>query len=240
MLDKGWRVLFVGCYNLGPQGAELVREFYPDAAVVLWRKGDKAGRAEAKRIILSEPWDLIVSSYNDLIFSLEEIAAALLLINIHPSSPSLPGVGYDTFPLIEGHPVYEATLHILEKGDARIDAGPIVEVLTRELPPKTTYAELRKRNQELCLELLQWTLQQANAANSIESLEAQFRAAAARLGRVWGERYISYETLATTLVQLQASTPDHPVFVELPEEKLTYQRRSVVAVDELGKVHNAS
>lgn len=202
-------MLFVGDPNLGEKGLQILRQRFPKAASVIWKKGDSEGRERARRYIRSKKWDVGISFYNDLLFKPEDLDAITLPLNIHPARPELPGVGYDTVPLLEGHTVHGATLHTMNE---KIDDGKILHVLERPLPEKLTGKTLRARNQELCLQLLEETVSAIAEAGTLESAKSRLEQGNGR-GRRWSTSYISGKSVSERLERLKAVEPNHPVFV---------------------------
>ena len=132
-----------------------------------------------------------------------------LPLNIHPARPELPGVGYDTVPLLDNHDMHGATLHTMNEN---IDDGRILHVLEKELPEVLTGQELRRRNQKLCLELLDRTVEQISQAECWKEAENRLASAGNGEGREWSSNYISKKHVNARLEDLKSSDPKHPVF----------------------------
>lgn len=205
-----FETLFVGDPNLGYKGLEIMRKHFPQTKSVIWRRGDKLGRECARDFIRSQKWDVAISFYNDLLFKPEDLNAMRLPLNIHPARPELPGVGYDTVPLLENHEKYGATLHTMNEN---IDDGRILHVLEKSLPESLTGKELRKRNQNVCLELLDRTVDQIAKAQCWREAENHLASTGNGTGRQWSTDYISKKHVHSRLEKLKAVDPLHPVFV---------------------------
>lgn len=203
------RTLFVGDPNLGHAGLDIMKKHFPQTESVIWRKGDKFGRECARQFIRSRKWDVAISFYNDLLFKPEDLDAMALPLNIHPARPELPGVGYDTVPLLDNHDMHGATLHTMNEN---IDDGRILHVLEKELPEVLTGQELRSRNQKLCLELLDRTVEQIAQAECWKEAENRLASSGNGEGREWSSNYISKKHVNERLEELKTSDPKHPVF----------------------------
>ncbi len=205
-------VLFVGDANLGLSGLRVARRHVPGVAHVCWTKGDQEGKLEARRVIRSRMWDAVVSFYNDLIFTTKDLASMRVPLNIHPALPTVPGVGYDTVPLVFDHLSHGATLHLMTQ---KIDEGAIYRVLERPLTLTATYTELRAANQALVLEMLDETMALIVRSASVAQLMGQLSSQAEALeagGLRWGEPYWCYDRLGTLLKRLRRVDPSHRVF----------------------------
>jgi len=201
--------LFVGDPNLGDKGFQILKRHFPRAQAVIWKKGDKEGRVAARQFIRSKRWDLAFSFYNDLLLKPEDLAAIELPLNIHPARPELPGVGYDTIPLIEGHDLHGATLHTMNE---KIDDGSIFEVLEKPLPRDATGKELRASNQELCLRLLESAAKRLVEARSWSEAESILHQTGNATDRAWSHNYVSKKDVKAKLAELETHAPKHPVF----------------------------
>lgn len=207
-------VLFVSDLQLGFRGLNLVRHYYPYATPIIWNKGDVEGRKKAHQLILSRDWDITLSFFNDLIFKADELAKMRVPLNIHPASPALPGVAYDTIPLIRNHRTYGATLHQMTPN---IDKGKIYDVLEAETKPKTNYLDFRAAVHRLSLDLLAKTLRTLDAYDSLELLEAHLALQADQCSHVWSEDYWSYSRVINCLDELWKEKPSHRVFTNHPK-----------------------
>jgi methionyl-tRNA formyltransferase len=199
-------LLFVGDPNLGHEGCRIVRRHFADATCVVWKRGDAEEEREIRALIRSRRWGVLLSFYNDLIFSADELAQADLALNVHPSSPRLRGVGYDTLPLIRGHSTYGVTLHHMTP---EIDAGRIVAVMEEALPEGITYTALRSLTQRLCLAMLEQAMRMIDGLSEPLQLDPAHGLGAEAQ---WGHEYISRKALEQILDQLRRREPDHPVF----------------------------
>jgi len=179
--------LFIGDPNLGPRGAECVRRSFPDATVRIWTRGDAAAEREIRQCIRSRRWDAAVSFYSDFIFHEPDLEAVALPLNIHPALPCVPGLGYDILPLLENHDRHGATLHHMER---EVDTGEIFDVLSRPLPANVERAELRRRNQQAALDLLEKWIPPLAAARCPKEILHLLRAEKPA-GAVWSGRRLS-------------------------------------------------
>jgi len=207
--DDGLRVLFVGDPNLGDQGERIVLGRLPDAVCLRWDRLCPSGSDNVRAMIRAETWDVCLSFYSDLIFTEQELERMRIALNIPPALPSLPGVGYDELPLIERHRCAGATLHHMV---ARVDAGPVIDVVSAEIPDGCTRTKLRRLNQVLCLDLLQRIVhllgQEASVTRARDELDAMTR----RCKQLWTGTYLSREGLRKVLESVRRSDPRHPVF----------------------------
>lgn len=206
------RVLFVGDANLGRAGFEIVQAYFPQAVCVRWRVGDMAGKHAARHTMRSRDWDIVLSSYNDLVFQRADLERMTgVRINVHPALPSLPGVGYDTWPLLEGHDSHGATLHHIA---TKTDTGDIIQVLERSLRRGTTYRELRLLNQVLNQRLLLWACETLSYCETVSEMKQSLAAAASQETRRWDESArVNLQTRERRLADTQANEPEHPVLV---------------------------
>ncbi len=139
---------------------------------------------------------------------------------IHPSLPSLRGVGYDHIPLIENHQEHGATLHFLKRPSRNrfivkkdIDAGRIIRTRKRKLSLQATYGDIRIFNQQIAFEMLEELSEQLLAWGDIDTAYRELSAEAEKNDLAWTERYIDSSTLQKILRELRASNPDHRVFI---------------------------
>lgn len=211
------RLLFVGCYNLGPEASVIVRNHFPNADIKLWRRGDQEELQRVRQEILSDEWPVLMSFYNDYLFTPEELTKVSVALNIHPSLER--GRGYDTIPLIEDHTHHGIMMHYVNE---KIDFGTIIEVEEVPIPAQIGYKAFRRRNQELCLGMLDRYLSEIKTTDTVEELDRSLKARAEALNRPWGDRYVSAKYLGKTLRQLRESDPRHRVFDGLPEEIIQF------------------
>lgn len=210
-------ILFFGDPNLGEEGFRRFSAYFPRAEQLIWKKGTDKNAARKK--LRSQSWLFTLSFYNDYIFSCDDFDFLGLPLNIHPSLPSLRGVGYDHIPLIENHQENGATLHILKRPSRNgfimkndIDAGRIIRTRKRELSPQATYADIRIFNQQIALEMLDELSEQLLAWGDIETAYRELSLEAEKNDFAWAERYIDSSTLQKMLRDLRASDPGHRVF----------------------------
>ncbi len=226
MLNTGFdsgteNILFFGDPNLGEEGFGLFEGFFPNAKRLIWKKG--TDKTEARKNLHSQSGLFTVSFYNDFIFSRDDFDFLGLPLNLHPSLPSLQGIGYDHLPLIENHEEHGVTLHFLNrpshhKLDIRrdVDSGRIIRARKRTLSPDTTYGHIRRLNQQIALEMLAELCEQMLAWGSVETARRELNAEADENNLVWAERYVDSSTLQKMLEALKTSDPDHRVFVKEP------------------------
>ena len=209
-----WNCLLIGDPNLGPQGYAAVSKFLPQIQSIIWKKGDKNGKEKARCLIRSCTWDLVISFYSDLVLLPQDLAVMKVAINIHPARPELPGVGYDSIPLIEEHTSHGATLHVMNE---KIDDGEILHVLELPLVKGTRGKELRLKNQQTCLLLLEWTVSELLGAlapsDDSQLILDVLRAKGNGVKRFWSTRYVSTHDVKDLLRELKSTNPNHPVFL---------------------------
>ncbi len=212
-------ILFFGDPNLGEEGYRLFSSFFPNAQQLIWKKGtDKTATRQQLR---SRSWLFTISFYNDFIFSYDDFDFLGLPLNVHPSMPSIRGVGYDHVPLIENHKEHGATLHFLNRPSNQklnikrdVDSGKIIRVRKRKLGPETNHGNIRRFNQQIALEMLVGLCEQMLAWRCVETVRRKLNAEADENNLVWTERYIDSSTLQKMLEELRVSNPDHRVFVK--------------------------
>ncbi|NEX13855.1 MAG: hypothetical protein C1941_04030 [Prosthecochloris sp.] len=214
-------ILFFGDPNLGEEGFQRFSAYFPHARQLTWEKG--TDKTAARKKLRSQSWLFTLSFYNDYIFSCDDFDFLGLLLNIHPSLPSLRGVGYDHIPLIENHQEHGATLHFLRRPSRNrfivksdIDAGRIIRTRTRKLSPQATYGDIRILNQQIALEMLEELSEQLLAWGDIETVYRKLSAEAEKSNLAWAERYIDSSTLQKMLRELRTSHPGHRVFMKEP------------------------
>lgn len=203
-------VLFLCDPNLGPRGAEIVDASGLQATKCVWDRGAESAaedREAIRRAIRSKRWDVCISLYSDLVLHAADLAQIEVALNIHPSLPSIRGVGYDTLPIIEGHTTFGATLHYME---VELDAGEIIQTRQDDLPPNAPRSWLRARSQELCLDLLSLALKHIRAAPDVASLTRSL--AQEECQSSWGSLYVSRLALGEKMEALRQRDPGHPVF----------------------------
>jgi methionyl-tRNA formyltransferase len=200
------RLLVVTSPPLRDAVAQRLRARFPEAALLVWTHGDRAGRAAVRNAVLAGDWRFCISVYSDYVFTREEIARIGPIVNVHPALPHLRGRGYDTLPLVRGDRRHGATLHFV---DERIDAGPIVGALSRPLAAGTRQRALRARNQRLSLAMFAWVLAglaSADLAAFLESLRRRARAQPLR----WHGELLDSAGQARLLRTLRERDPGHP------------------------------
>jgi len=207
--NRDIKLLFVGDPNLGAQGFEIVRTYFTNAVCAIWRRGDAAQAREIRKAILSSHWNVLLSFYNDLLFSEEDLKHPEISLNIHPASPCLRGVGYDSLPIILGHATHGVTLHHMV---AEPDAGEIIDVIEEPLPNDLTSSELRLQNQRLCLKLLENVACGIHDARTTAQMRAILNTRAKGMKRQWNPNYISRARLNSILHALRRRRPGHRVF----------------------------
>lgn len=211
-------ILFFGDPNLGEEGYNLFSGFFPNAKQLIWQKGTE--KTAVRQALRSRSWLITVSFYNDFIFSYDDFDFLGLPLNVHPSLPSLRGVGYDHIPLIENHEEHGATLHFLKRPSHHklnirndVDAGRIIRIRKRKVSPEATYGDLRVFNQQIVLEMLTELCEQMLAWGDTETVHRELCSEANETDLEWSERYIDSSTLCKRLEKLRVYNPDHRVFV---------------------------
>lgn len=199
------RLLFVGDPNLGVQGFEIVHRHFAHATCSIWRRGDGAHARTIKEILRSRPWNVLVSFYNDLLFSEADLTQAEIALNIHPASPCLRGVGYDILPLIFGHTTHGVTLHHMVPEP---DAGSIIDVIEEPLPPDLAPGELRLRNQRLCLRMLEKFVRAIQDSTTPSEIRTVLKTSAKNVKAQWSSDYFSRARLNAILDDAQSRQPE--------------------------------
>jgi methionyl-tRNA formyltransferase len=156
--------------------------------------------------LLSLASPLCISFYNDYIFRNEEIDAFGCMVNIHPALPSLRGRGYDTLPIIQAHGEYGATLHFVNEN---IDAGRIIEVITRPMPQPVNHATFRRLTQELSLVMLEQLLKRCSKTG-LANLTLELKHQARNAGLHWSGKRLTSSQLVAILRDLRRLEPHHP------------------------------
>lgn len=207
-------VLYVSDLQLGFRGLKLVKHYYPSATPILWNRGDIEGRKKARETIRSGDWDITLSFFNDLIFKVEDLAHMRIPLNIHPSKPDLPGVAYDTIPLLREDQTYGVTLHRMTEC---IDQGSIYEVIEANIHPHSSYLDFRSAVHRLSLDMLAKTLKNIKAFDSLDLLEAQLTLQANQTHYNWADDYWNYARVAASLKARWQDNPNHPIFDNHPD-----------------------
>lgn len=202
-------LLFVGDQNLGKQGFKIVSDYFKNITCIIWNKGDTVKKEEIEAFICSKNWDILISFYNDLIFKEQELSRINLAFNIHPSSPLLRGVAYDTLPLIKRHNKFGVTLHYITK---EIDAGKIIDVLEEKIPKEITYGQFRLLTQKLCLKMLKKTVKSLSGFDNLSEIYQLFNIKTKKLNINWSSTYFSRKQLNKILDELRKKEPNHRVF----------------------------
>jgi methionyl-tRNA formyltransferase len=195
----------------------LVDSYFANSTVMVWEQGDTGGRAFINRELTNENWLTCVSIYNDYIFSLEELSKIPVIVNIHPALPSLRGRGYDVLPLIHEHSFHGATLHVVTQD---IDAGPIIDVVVEPIPNGIGYLDFRKRNQTLCLKMLDVFLN-LYLKTSHEQLKAELNRLVIKSEHTWKGDFIDSANLKCLLSKFFQSHPQHPLAHQIPDQLMS-------------------
>jgi methionyl-tRNA formyltransferase len=209
MKNRHFSVLFVGDPHLGESGLRIVCRRFANTTGIIWKRGDAQQREEIRNVIRSRKWDMLISFYNDLIFQEADLAQVSLPLNIHPSLPSLRGVAYDALPLIEGHKICGATLHLMTR---EIDAGKILDILEAEIPKGITGKQFRLLTQALCKNLLKNTVEYLSVFDDIPSVYLLLSLETRHQYVNWGFPYFSRKMLNEQLEDIKQRNPDHCVF----------------------------
>lgn len=180
--------------------------------MLIWQQGDAVAQAEINGELLSGNWLLCISFYNDYIFSREELQKIGCVVNIHPALPHLRGRGYDVIPLLEGHSEHGATLHFVTE---KIDAGQIIDVLSRPIPAGVGYQEFRSSNQRLSLEMLTRLLGLCQRVG-LQQVPAELARDASISPHVWRGSFTNSARLGAMLSELRWRNPEHPLLLQLP------------------------
>jgi methionyl-tRNA formyltransferase len=207
---KDFQLLFVGDHNLGPDGTLVLEKHGLKPTSLFWQKGDKEGKKECRDIIRSQKWDFAMLFYCDLILKSEDLAQIRYTGNIHPAGPGYRDVGYDVVPLLHGRNHHSNTFHWVT--DEEVDAGPIINILRRPMPKTANYRWLRRSNQELSLEHLDWVAKTLVEAESIETFKRDLDAMAKALGRSWSPERYHQDRVDQMLYEMWRTNPSHGVF----------------------------
>lgn len=202
-------LLFVGDPNLGAQGFSIVSNYFKNITCIIWRNGDEKSKEEIRAFIRSNKWHILISFYNDLIFKEQDLSQVDLALNIHPSTPLLRGVAYDTLPIIERHKKFGVTLHCIVK---EIDAGKIIDILEDEIPEKITHSNFRILTQNLCLKMLENTIKKLSSVEELSEIKKIINIKNNKVDIEWSSVYISRIQLTKILDELKKKQPNHRVF----------------------------
>lgn len=212
-------ILFVGDLNLGNEGYSVFTKYFQNATKVIWARGTEKTYARSK--IRSKKWLITISFYNDFVFSRDDFDFLGLPLNIHPALPSIRGVGHDHVPLLESHEEHGSTLHYMNRPlndmvicDKEIDSGSIIRVKKRNLCSTTTYADIRRANQQIALELLEELCKQMVKCSTVEQVHHELQRNSIENGLNWSPRYISSHYLKSRLEEIKSSNPNHRVFAQ--------------------------
>ncbi|MFN8390482.1 MAG: hypothetical protein U0136_09355 [Bdellovibrionota bacterium] len=187
-------------------------------------------KAEADELICSTRWGVMISHYQEFLFKPNHLQTTLLPLNIHPSTETIPGMVYDTWPLVEGTAStgeQGATLHFMTPG---IDQGPIVRVLREPVAPDATYMTVRRRNQQLCMDQLRWLCGEIADAGDVETFEAHLMGTHRKAGYKWGT-YVNTKQRDAKLLEIHRANPNHPVLVGNAkfDKKLAWEEQKAAA-----------
>jgi methionyl-tRNA formyltransferase len=193
--NKAWnaKTVLITDNNLGGIAHRKLSKACSNVDWISWEYPDEETRTEALRFLQQGSWELGVSFYSDLILPRSALSSIRLPINIHPALPIIRGVGHDVIPLIQKHKSVGVTIHRME---AMTDAGAIYHVIERTLPPIETYHSIRARNQNNCLDALDWLISMMCKQGGIDALEQSLNNRAEKRMRQWGSRYYSRQEIA--------------------------------------------
>jgi hypothetical protein len=79
--------------------------------------------------------------------------------------------------------------------EAMADAGAIYHVIERTLPQLETYHSIRARNQNNCLDALDWLISMMCKQGGIDALEQMLNNRAQKRMQQWGSRYYSRQEI---------------------------------------------
>ena len=208
-MNTSLRVLFVSDPNLGSQGSALARRYFRNVRTLIWQRNDGPGKSWVAQAIESDRWDLLISFYNDFIFTEKQLAQATIALNIHPALPEIRGLGYDILPLVYGHQKYGATLHTM---NTQIDAGEIIRVSSVKLSDDMTYGALRPATQNMCLAMLMWLCRHLSTCSTIAGARECLEKESRRHDQEWGPTYTNRSSLHEILMKLRRDDPLHAAF----------------------------
>jgi len=133
-------MIFLGKHNDArcETAARLFREAFPEADVLLWRRGETF----PDRL---RQWGggVLVSYLTHWIVPADILARATVAVNFHPAPPEYPGTGCVNFALYDGASAYGVTCHHMH---AVVDSGPIIEVRRFSVHADDTVATLLDRS----------------------------------------------------------------------------------------------
>ena len=208
-MNTSLHVLFVSDPNLGPQGSALARRYFRNMRTLIWQRTEERGKSRVAQTIESNRCDLLISFYNDFIFTAKQLAQATIALNIHPALPELRGLGYDILPLVYGHQRYGVTLHTMT---TQIDAGDIIRVNSLKLPGDMTYGTLRPATQDMSLAMLAWLCRQLSTCRTIAEARECLEKESRKHDDEWGPTYTSRSLLHEILATLRLEDPLHAAF----------------------------
>lgn len=198
VVDMEPYLLLVTSPPLACEATMLLQKYYQDGHVLVWEHGSgpESARRLSKKLFAINP-QMCISFYNDYIFNRREISDLPCLVNIHPALPALRGRGYDTLPILERHSSYGATLHFVSE---QIDAGPIIQVVSRPMPKLISYRSFRRMTQLLSLEVLEKLLKRCRQTGLVHMPE-ELRKEALRVDWQWSGPSLTTVQLAFRLRQ---------------------------------------
>ena len=206
-LNSSINVLLVSDKNLGAAGEEIVARYFGNVSTLIWSRGDKAGKAVIGKTLERRTWDLLISFYNDFVFSESQLNRAGVALNIHPALPSIRGMGYDTLPLIHGHSRCGATLHFMTP---ELDAGEIIRVVSSRLGPDMTHSTLRAASQRHSRALLDWLCQLTYTRQTRDEIRAVLTTHSGTCDHQWSADYLSRDRHQALIERLRRESPGHP------------------------------
>lgn len=120
-------------------------------------------------------------------------------------------MSYDVGPLLPASASYGwqgATIHFMTTG---IDEGQVIRVEEEPVAEDADYLAVRMRNQELCVQLVDWVAKEIAQADTADALEFRLREIAGEAKKCWGE-YISTRDRDEMLFAQYEQDANHPVF----------------------------
>lgn len=210
MMTTEWTpiVLLVSDPVMCSRSDRVLRPYFPTRRFVTWDINSTDSDAEARAAVSSQPWDIVFSVHNDLVFSARELALMRLPLNLHPAFPILPGIGHDIIPILEQHTEVGVTLHEMM---TKIDSGTIFHVDRISLRPNTTRAQLRQMTQSLCLQTLEWAAHVIMQASSIEEARRLLTTRGNGANFTWGTSCRTRKEVARLVENIRKTTPESPI-----------------------------
>lgn len=217
------RILFIGDSVCGVTALEKFQNLLSGHHItpIFFREGIDTAEGIRKRILQQEFCDILISFCSEVVLGEDELkmvvsrsTARKLVVNIRGGDPEIPGVGYDTIPLIQRKESFASTLHFIE--DRKINTGPIIKVERSKTDNGVCFREFKNAHFLSCMKLLGEVGGDILHAKSLEDLAETWERKLCHSTLEWQGPYISARDRDYALARLFQMAPDHRVFCNHP------------------------